>query len=70
MILSVTRWLIWKRRCTYKYDDTYINVSDLEKWIQKEIINHMNTLMLMKTFKNKKILTTMIETFLKDNDKL
>ena len=59
MMLSVARWLIWKRRCIFKYDGKYINIIGLEKWIQQEISEHINVLMLSSCVKNKELLEFM-----------
>ena len=40
MILSVTRWIIWKRRCINRYENEYIDVKRLKIWICTEIIQH------------------------------
>ena len=40
MVLSITRWIIWKRRCITKYENEYIDVIQLQIWICKELIEH------------------------------
>ncbi len=44
MILSITRFTIWKRRNYWKYEKILINQIDLEKWILREIKTHITVL--------------------------
>lgn len=45
MMLSIARWLIWKRRCLFKFDDNYINQPTLLIWIKNEIKEHVKILL-------------------------
>ena len=45
MILSISRWIIWKRRCLNKYDDKFIGINELKKWIKSEVKHHIHDLL-------------------------
>ena len=40
MIISLSRWMIWRRRCINRYEGEYIDVESLVKWILHEIKDH------------------------------
>ena len=57
MILSISRWIVWKRRNIWIFENKYINNDETLKWLHKEIHMHCNVLFKCKKLKNdKKIL--------------
>ncbi len=40
MVLSIARWVIWKRRCINRYENEYIDIKRLQLWICTEIRQH------------------------------
>ena len=56
LILSLSRWIIWKRRCINRYEGEYIDVESLVKWILHEIKDHVQTIMKCKNFTEYKTL--------------
>lgn len=48
MIISVTRWILWKRRNRFKYENEYLNASKTTKDAKVELGNHVRTLLLCK----------------------
>ena len=48
MILSITRWIIWKRRCSIKYEKEIISQLNLLKHVKHEIMQHTKVLMNCK----------------------
>lgn len=61
MVLSISRWIIWKRRCLLRYDKKYLSIIQLINWVRQEIYMHIDIL-LQKCKTNKARLLT-----LKDN---
>ncbi len=53
MVLSITRWIIWKRRCIMKYENEHISITELVKWIHKEISDHVQILNICMKKKKK-----------------
>ena len=64
MILSLSRWIIWKRRCINRYEGEYIDVESLVKWILHEIKNHIQTIMKCKNFTEYKTLLSELSTLI------
>ena len=62
MILSLSRWIIWKRRCINRYEGEYIDVESLVKWILHEIKDHIQTIMKCKNFTEYKTLLSELST--------
>ena len=58
MILAITRWIIWKRRCVFKYDGRYVDINELERWIHQDVTEHIEVLLLIENVKNKEILNS------------
>ena len=56
MVLSITRWIIWKRRCMKKYDKNMISLYEMELWIKREICDHVDILLVTSTNKNIELL--------------
>ena len=52
-MLGITRWNIWKRRCTYRYDNKLKPVQCCLSTILKEILQHFNILEKQERFKAK-----------------
>ena len=36
VLLSITRWIIWKRRCIFKYEHKYMEQEELFSWIHND----------------------------------
>ena len=51
-VLSIARWNIWKRRCTYKYDDKLISIESCLSIILKDIAQHLDILKKQNRFAN------------------
>ena len=49
MILSICRWIIWKRRNLFNYENRYLDNMETTLWIKSELITHCNTLLNCKT---------------------
>ena len=45
IILSITRWLIWKRRCTFKKELDFMPQVKLFEWIQNDFKSHLKVLL-------------------------
>lgn len=56
VILSITRWIIWKRRCIEKYEKSKISLYEMISWIKREIYGHIDILLLTDRVKNRDIL--------------
>ena len=48
MILSITRWVIWKRRCSIKYGGL-LNLSLAKFELKNTIFKHIQVLLYAKT---------------------
>jgi len=48
LIISVTRYIIWKRRNRAKYENTVMSIQTCIKWIIQELKNHIKTLLGLK----------------------
>ena len=55
VVLSICRWEIWKRRCTYKYDSVLYNVHECLKVILDKLLIHMN--LLRRVLKDKEVVS-------------
>ena len=64
MILSITRWMIWKRRCTTKYENEEVTINELEEQIKNEIYCHTNILLKTSLFKKYPTLKHMLDKLL------
>ena len=53
MILSMSRWEIWKRRCTYRYENRYLDEKCLTYVIFKRLVEHIKVLMKLNWVKEK-----------------
>ena len=53
MILSMSRWEIWKRRCTYRYENRYLDEKCLTYVIFKRLVEHIQVLMKLNWVKEK-----------------
>ena len=62
MVLSISRWIIWKRRCINRYDKRYIELQELEKWIKSEIVEHIEVLLTIRSTKHKELLKEIKES--------
>ena len=49
MIISISRWNIWKRRCTIRYENIFVDIEKSKNDIFQEIYNHCK--MLKRTCK-------------------
>ena len=52
MIISITRFVIWKRRNIMKYDKKMLSIDDTNHWLKSEFKSHINV--ILKTEKVKK----------------
>ena len=68
MIPSLSRWIIWKRRCINRYEGEYIDVESLVKWILLEIKDHIQTIMKCKNFTEYKTLFSELVTSIRSGD--
>ena len=57
MILSIVRWLIWKRRCLQRYENEYMSTFVLNEWIRQELKQHLQVLLKGKHSKYKHMQT-------------
>ncbi len=64
MILSLCRWIIWKRRCIQKYERKYIDICDLKKWVKSEIKKHTYNLLNGKFIHKKPALKRKLESLM------
>ena len=54
MIISITRWLIWKRRSKFKFDDEFDGIDKLFVIVNLEIMKHTDILMRCNKIKKNK----------------
>ena len=52
-ILSITRWQIWKRRCTNKYDKKLIPIESCLSNIKSDVQEHMKILHKKSKYRDK-----------------
>jgi hypothetical protein len=52
LILSITRYIIWKRRNRAKYENSIISAKSCNIWINTEIKYHIRTLLCSKNITN------------------
>ena len=45
ILLSITRWLIWKRRCLFKKEQEFMSQVQLFKWILNDFKSHLKILL-------------------------
>jgi hypothetical protein len=57
LILSIVRWLIWKRRCLQRYENEYMSTFVLNEWIRQELKQHLQVLLKGKHSKYKHMQT-------------
>ena len=55
-VLSIVRWIIWKRRCLFKYDNKWLDEKGLWLWIKHEVQIHINLLLCGNVTDNKNVL--------------
>ena len=60
ILLSITRWLIWKRRCLFKKESEFMPQIQLFKWIINDFKSHLKILLKCKDSR----LKSEIESFL------
>ena len=48
ILLSITRWLIWKRKCLFKKESEFISQIQLFKWIFNDFKSHLKMLLKCK----------------------
>ena len=51
MIVSISRWIIWKRRNLFKFQNEFTNAKKLYEWIEHEINEHCKVLIKCKKVK-------------------
>lgn len=61
VILSITRFIIWKRRNLLRYEDTFLDIDKTEKWVYNEIRKHCTVLLFTSSVKKNKTLQSIIE---------
>ena len=61
MILSITRFMIWKRRNSNKYEDKLIEITECKKLIVLEIRNHIEVLLNVANVKKENEMMTQLE---------
>jgi hypothetical protein len=67
MVVSICRWIVWKRRNLMKYENNYLTADQLYRWMKYEIRCHEKTLLhTNKIYKEDKLrseLHKLTETF-------
>ena len=48
ILLSTTRWLIWKRRCLFKKESEFMPQVQLVNWIMNDYKSHLKVLLKCK----------------------
>ena len=66
MILSITRWLIWKRRNKFKFDDKFDDIDKLFVIVNLEIMKHIDILMRCNKIKKNKDIFKILENIVKN----
>ncbi len=61
VILSISKWCIWKRRNNFKYEQEYITTSQLYLWVKNEVVQHFYSIIHDKNKKHNKTYTKYYE---------